>query len=933
MEGHTRAGSAPGQAGAARFVGRADELEAFDRALAQASDGRPTVVLIVGEAGMGKTKLVQETLRDRDVLVATAAGDPVEADLDYGLVDQLLRDSRLDADTVGATLPGEGTDPLEAGAALLRLVDGLQLGLPLVVAIDDAHWADRPSLDALTFAARRLRADRVLLCVATRPEGVDRLPRGLMRLVDTGGVRIDLGPLDAAAVRELARHTAGRPIAAGAAERLRAHTAGNPLHLRALLRELTPEALDRTGPLPAPRSYATLVLGRLAACSDAAQRLVAALAILGPRAPLATVAATAGLDDPLEPLDEVVDQRLVELVEQLGDRSIAFTHPLVQAAVFDDLAPSRRAALHRAAGAVVSGPAGLRHRLAGCPGFDEHLAGEAADVAAAEARRGAHASAARLWMEAARLAPDTDRRDEAVLTAIDQMLLAGDMAGARERRHVVDSATVSPLRLFLQGRLAYVLGPRAEAARLLEQTWSAVVGSDGEPEDPVLAGRTAALLATCAVDRADGETGLQWARRALVLARAAAADCNHGHMLAMSSALVGRVREGIAELSAALADPPDNAGAVADLRLGRGVLRLWAHDVAGAGDDLAACLAAWGSGATFVSRETARFFLAELHYRAGRWDDALVTAEVAASIVDETDQLWLAAFSHAVAVHPLAGRGEWTRASAHLAAARAAAKEMAGGAAGLWTLLASIRLAESQADHARVVAGGDVLIRHQAPAVDEGIAPWRGGYVEALLAVGRPADARVVGDRLVDDTAGTDSALVRAEVARARVALALAAGDDDALEAAAAEGLAGDPTAPGPFARARLELAVGRAWRQRGDRRRGVELLDAARARFADLRAMPWTDRTDQELAATGLRAAGRRSATGAELTAQEQAVCHLVAKGRTNRETAAELYLSVKTVEHHLSRAYAKLGVRSRTALGRALTSDQRRESLAGTP
>ena len=209
----------------------------------------------------------------------------------------------------------------------------------------------------------------------------------------------------------------------------------------------------------------------------------------------------------------------------------------------------------------------------------------------------------------------------------------------------------------------------------------------------VWAGRIAALRATTAVDRADGAAGLVWSRRALALARLPAADCNHGHMLAMSCALEGQVAAGIDELTAALDPPPPSAAAVGDLHLGRGVLRLWAHDLVPAADDLAVCLAGWGAGGTFVARETARFFLAELHYRAGRWDDAVVTAETAASIVDQTDQVWLAAFSHAVAVFPLAARGEWARATDHLAAARAASEGADGGAARLWASLAAIRLA------------------------------------------------------------------------------------------------------------------------------------------------------------------------------------------------------------------------------------------------
>ncbi len=903
------------------LVGRDRELATLRAALERASSGEPTVLLIIGEAGMGKTELMRSLLTVPDVIAVAAAGDQGETELDFGLIEQLLRASPLGGDQVSDTLPDVGANPLEAGASLLRLVDGLQLGTPLIVAIDDAHWADRSSLDALTFGARRLRADRFLLCVATRPEGFDRLPQGLVRLADATGGRVEVGGLDTPSIRTLATALRDEPVSAPAAERLRAHTAGNPLHVRALLRELPPGALAGGGPLPAPRSYATLVLARMAACRQPTRELVSALAVVGSKAPLATVAATAGLDDPLPALDEAVAQRLVELVQSPGERSVGFAHPLVRAAVLDDLAPSRQAALHQAAAAVVPGAGGLRHRLAGCPGYDAELAADALATAAGEVDRGAYASAARLSMEAARVAPDPADRDAAMLDALDQLLLAGNVAEVRERRGLVDAAVPSARRSFMQGRLAYVLGPRAEAKGFLEEAWDQVTDDAGTPTDETLAGRIAALLATCAVDRADGDAGLRWARQALALARVAAADCNHGHMLAMANALKGRIDEGIVELTEALDDGPAHPAAVADLRMGRGVLRLWAHDLRRGSDDLQACLAAWGAGGgTFVSRETARFFLADLQYRAGRWDDALVTAEVAAGIVDETEQSWIAAFSHAVAAMPLADRGEFARAEAHLAAARAAADAVNGGAASLWTTVAQMHLDEARGDLGALVRVGDLMSAPGVPAVDEGIAPWRATYVEALVESGRADDARAVADRVAALAAASPSPFVKVEAARAAVAVAGALGDADAVEAAAADALAAPAEAAGLFARARLELAAGAAWRKAGDRRRSAELVEAARSRFSTLRATPWVERVDRELIATGLRSAARATSAGAALTSQEEAVCHLVAKGRTNRETAAELFLSVKTVEHHLSRAYAKLGVRSRTALAHVL-------------
>ncbi len=902
-------------------VGRAAELARLVAAFGDAGTPGLRVVLVVGEPGMGKTHLVRHALGRCGAPAVVAEGDPAETDLDYGVLDQLVRRSPLDGSAVDDLVPRAGTDPLVAGAALMRFVDGLALDRPLVVVVDDAHWADRPSLDAMTFAARRLRADQVVLCLTCRPEGVDRLPPGMARLVEPAG-RLELAALDAAAVGELAARAKGGPIPAAAAERLRAHTGGNPLHVTTLLRELAPGALVTGAHLPAPRSYATLVLGRLAACGAGARRLVEALAVLDRRPALTTVMAVAGLDpasdDGIAALDDALGDDMVGLVEQPGERSLVFAHPLIGAAVLGDLSAARRQALHRAAGAIVPGAAGMRHRLAGCAAHDAGLAADASEVAAAEEARGAYGSAARLWIEVARVDPDAARRDDARLRAVDDHLLAGDLAAAARHRPEVEAAADGPRRSFLLGRLAYVLGPRADAEALLDEAWRQQ-SAGGGPADPELAGRVAALRATTAVDRADGTAGLLWSRRALALAAEAAADCSPGHMLAMSCALVGQLATGIEELSAALDPPPSSPAALTDRLLGRGVLRLWAHDLAGATEDLSACLALGASG-VFVTRETARYFLAEVHHRAGRWDDAVVTAETAASIADETEQVWMAAFPHAVAVLPLAARGEWERAADHLAAARAAAAATAGGAAGLWAGLAALRLAESQGDPAAVVAAGEALggvpVRRR-PRLDEGILPWRATFVEGLAGVGRLDDARTVAAWLAADAESSASPLVQAESARAQVAVLAAEGEPG--RAAERAGRALTPGSgvehAGPFARAQLELAGARAWRASGDHEAAARVLGDALGRFEALRAAPWVGAVETALAALGRRHSPRRE-PGGDLTPQERAVAHVVARGASNREAADELFIGVKTVEHHLSRIYAKLGVRSRTQL-----------------
>ena len=198
-----------------------------------------------------------------------------------------------------------------------------------MIVVDDAQWADDLSLRALSFAVRRLHDDPVLLCLVCRDDGRQCLPAGLERLVDTG-VHVELGPLDRAAVGELAAPAYDRPVPAAAVARLHDHAGGNPLHVRALLDELPLDAFTRGDPssLPVPRTYANLVLAQLAGCRDAARAMGAALAVLGPSARVDDVARVAGCDDPLVAVDELAARGLVAVGTAARGLTVAFPHGL-----------------------------------------------------------------------------------------------------------------------------------------------------------------------------------------------------------------------------------------------------------------------------------------------------------------------------------------------------------------------------------------------------------------------------------------------------------------------------------------------------------------------------------------------------------------------------------------------------------------------------
>lgn len=925
----------------ASFIGRRAELGVLRAGLADARAGRPRVAMIEGPSGIGKTALLEALLDgavdDVQVVVLRGSGDQNERLFAYGLLEQLVRSAgtlaaqRFSAqDSVPPSSAERLVDPITMGTRCLEFLDSLA-GAVVVLAVDDAHWADRQSLQALVFALRRLVADRVFAVFGVRTDGVVQLPDSLTRLIGGHlGMVIRLDGFDEDDLRELAEAVGVDGLSAPAARRLRLGTNGNPLHARALLEEFPvadwPVTRQDESLLPPPRSFRYLVGERYAACRPATREFLDAVAVLGLHAPVSAAAALAGTGDVVPAIDEATSHDLLTVRQDQGPWSVEFRHPLVRAALYDALGPARRHALHRAAAAVVPDDAAvLRHRVAAATGPDEALAADLTAYAERAQRRFDWKNAAVHLVSASRLSTEPSRARCRVLWALVWTLLRGDAASAADLADEVAAYPAGPLRDLVLGGMAMAAEDPVRAGGLLDRAWQAVGNgtSDGVPTaagaDPASLDTTAAVAVMRAIDhygRLDAAGTVAWCERAL-----AAGDIGTGletsiHEVAVTYLVHGLGYAGRVDESLAAAQAPEALRLWLNPRSARAVLHLIDDEF----DSAAALLTSVVGTATRLGiLNTAAFsyaYLARTQWMTGDWDDALVSADRAVAINLESDFGFLRSAVVGIAVLVPAARGDWATAESYLrllprSHVRYERSVMALG-------MARARLGEARGRPEDVLAALDpVRAFPLRDAADEpGFWAWSDLYADALVAVGRVDEA----DRFLvahERRAGErHRRSAQARLARARGRVELAAGRPDTARAAFDRALEAISTVPAPFERARIEFAAGHAMRRLGRRRQAVELLLAARQTFGRLGATPYTDRCDAELAEAGLATAPAGSPRF-DLTSQEHVVARLAADGLSNRDIAADLVVSIKTVEYHLRNVFAKLGVTSRRQLG----------------
>ena len=907
------------------FVGRAGELAVLEAAAAAARSGEPKVVLVEGEAGAGKsTLLARFAARLAGAVVLRAGGDEAELLLPYGIVDQLVASARGTGRPPGllAAQLSDGVDPLAVGADLVMWLGQCCRGQTMVLAvIDDLQWADGPSARALLFAVRRLQADQVLVVVSARAGELFRLGEGWQRFLagDHRAGRVRLAGLGAGEVVALGRALGAGELSHRAASRLLEETGGNPLYCRAVLEEAGAGGLDRPrGPVRVPRSLAGTVLLRLGALSPAARELVVAAAVLGHlshHCELAAAAALAGLHDPLPILGEAVAAGM--LIEQPGGAGagIGFPHLLVQRAVYGDVSPARRRRLHERAAGLVDRDRALGHRVAAAVGPDDGLAGDL-EAAGREARRLGRTVQAAGWLaQAAAASSDLDAADRRLLDALEILVLYGEVAEAEVLAARVAAGGPGARRSWLLGTLDLLAGRGAAAEARLLVAWQT-----HDPARDAFVGAAAAyqLEVLCLVAGRIPEA-IEWGERAAGVGAGPAA-VRHDALGVLAIALFadGRGPEGLARLAFLPAAPSEVPPEGTDTLALRGMARVLAEDLAGAVADLSTAAARLRAGVPLRYASQCLSYLAGAEWRLGSWDDAMLHAELAVSLAQDADRVFELSMVHSVAVLVPALRGDWELASAHVQMATEAAQ--AAGTAEAITAAAIARAFLAMArDDLEGVADAAAAVRATGKAELVSLFArydWRFVEIGALIGLARLGQAETALAELEAalSPAGPPSAMVAA--ARLRGDLATAAGHQAAAAAAFETAWRRAQGLRVPLELAQLEISDARRLRAAGRPEKAVARLRSARQRLIRLGARPYVEICDRELAAAGAPVGSETMAALRGLTPAEQAVARLVATGRTNRQTAAELYVRVKTVEFHLRHIYDKLGIRCRKDL-----------------
>jgi DNA-binding CsgD family transcriptional regulator len=892
-------------------TGRDDELARALAAVYAVQAGQAELVLIEGEPGIGKTDLLEGMLpvaARSGFVMLRADADEAATGQPFGVLDQLLPGIRT-ATTIHA-----------AAAEALREFDRLQGEGPVCVSIEDADSADPETLEVLDLLLSRVRLDPVLLVVTVR-SSADGIGARLRLLLEAGaaGVRLELRGLTRDQLGTVLTD-AGHPVPPAALTLLEERTGGNPLYALTVARAIGAAGAAGRLPdaLPVPRKIADGVRRELAGRPAAVRTIIEAMALAASPLPVTTLVDVAADLGVVESLPKALNDPTLVEVDRGGARlRSALLREVARAGL--DVEATRR--LHLLLAQHLTGAARLRHLVLAAPAEgDADLAADLEEAAQDAVSRGDYAQGARHLLTAARVSVADLDRDRRACEAGYLVGIAEDLPLARQIAPSIIAQPPSPERDLLIAGLYFFNGQYAAA----DTATRALVGvAPRYTSAPVFALRVAVLLSSILTVAGREEAALEAVEHlppivpsgARILATDGVTDRMHRMRVVFALWANGRVSEALVVLDDMIAgdrETPEHAEAL----LARGRMRFYFGRTRGAQEDLAEGVRAARSLAVpaAVRRGLADQALIELYL--GDWAAASARANQVIIRAQEDGDVRGIPTATVVAAMLAAGRGDQDSAAQHLAWLRQHVTPDVQQVYQLYAATAEMWVARSRGDQAAVLLAAERLDRTRVPAFADriGLASWRALPVEALLDLGRLDEAeQALGEFAVRAYRLPGSPLVHGHPAWLTGRLAEARGEPD--QAAEHYDTALRISHGLPHAHARVLLSLGRLLRRRGDHAGAQQRFAEAHAQLIGLGAFPEASAA-AALLVEQVPPTRSRPEFSIALTARERDVAHVVSLGRTNREIAAELFLSLKTVEYHVSNIMTKLGVSSRREL-----------------
>jgi len=920
------------------IVARERELEAISAFLdLDAAGGRALV--LEGEAGIGKTTLwraAAQAASESGCRVLETRPSAAEAGFAFSGLGDLLGGS---LDGIGAAVPapqmtaleiallrreaeGPPSDPRVISAGVLSALRALAPQAAVVVAVDDVHWLDRESATALAYAFRRLDGHPVRLVASLRLDPALPASDLLGAIPPELTTRVRVGPLSAGALHRAIRIQLGRTLPRPVLLRVHQLSGGNPFYALELARSLPDE--PRRG-FALPPTLERVTHGRLERLAAPVRRILEPAALLAN--PTATVLERLG-EDPKqvgEYLDSAVQAGVIEIE---ADR-VRFTHPLLAEGMAAMIGPRRRHRLHLRLAELVSDPEERARHLALATDLPNGEVARALDEAAAHSRaRGAPDAAAELAELARELTPPEE--ESALRTrglgAAQYHFDAGDATRAASvLRDVIASTPPGPDRAELLYRLSMMSwmnllhGVRDPALQALQEAG----------DDRGLRSGLHAALGWVEFYLADLDAAADHAHSAVEEVNQVADPAARADALATLGLVEyarGRPSESFMAEAIQFQDVMMATGSWTEASVyttPRSILGLelmWSGRLDEARRILEQELAEYEKHAMYTVRQEVLCYLSEAESRAGRWSLAAQHAADAMETVVEAGQT--ATQSHvALFTQSLA--------AAHLGQVNDA-RRMATDGVGLAlsnddpfygnstrAVLGFLELSLSNFEQAQAHLDPVVTYLDRMGAAEPGIIPCLPDQVEALVSLGRADEAEPLVDHLEEQGRALDRPWALATASRCRGLIAAARRDLGGSLLALQRALVEHERVPQPFEHGRTLLALGSTLRRLRRMKNAREALHSALAIFQELGAPLWAEKARAELARIGGRAP-----TGDELTPTERRIAELVAEGKTNKEVAASLVVSDRTVESALTQIYRKLEVRSRTELARKIVT-----------